>query len=218
MFGWLSGRKDRHGISSDTPISSIRFVVLDTELTSLDRKTNRLLSVGAIKMDGAKILVGDQFYNVVNPGVGVPASTVVIHGLRPNDVQGAEPTAKVLNEFRAFVGDAVLVGHFIGIDGHVLRKEFAEIGASLHNALLCTARTHKWIVTQERYSEDHFDKLEKIDLASLAKMYGIEVQQAHHALDDAFVTARLWQKMLFRLEKLGVSSFGKLHKIAASRD
>ena len=47
---------------------SLRYVVLDTELTSLDYRTNRLLSIGAISMQGPSIQLGNQFYRVINPG------------------------------------------------------------------------------------------------------------------------------------------------------
>jgi DNA polymerase-3 subunit epsilon len=85
MRGWFKpGRADGEGgrLSYDTPLDALRYVVLDTELTSLDHRTNRLLSVGALAMQGPSILPGDQFYRIVNPEVSIPAETVVIHKLR----------------------------------------------------------------------------------------------------------------------------------------
>ena len=35
-----------------------------------------------------------------------------------------------------------------------------------------------------------------ISLAALAKIYDLDFHEAHHALEDAFVTARLWQKQI----------------------
>jgi len=52
----------------DTPIRSVRYVVLDTEFSSREQRSNRLLSVGAITMEGARIRMGEQFYRVLNPG------------------------------------------------------------------------------------------------------------------------------------------------------
>jgi DNA polymerase III alpha subunit (gram-positive type) len=65
------------------------------------------------------------------------------------------------------------------------------------------------------YTEDLFHRLERVDLASLAKIYNIEFREAHHALDDAFVTARLWQKLIHQLESSGVRTLAGLLKIAA---
>ncbi len=197
-----------------TPLNAARFVILDTELTSLDDRSNRLLSVGAITMTGTKIHIGEQFYRIVNPGVAVPAESVVIHHLRLEDVAQGEPPATVLGDFSDFISGAVLVGHFAEIDRNVLRKEFAAVNRKLEAPMVCTARVQRWILSRQQYTEDHFHKMEQMDLASLAKLYDLEFREAHHALDDAFVTARLWQKQLHALAKLDVQTLGNLLRFA----
>ncbi len=66
MPDWLKfGRKADSldaRFSKDTPLGEVRYAVVDTELTSLNTKSNRLLSIGAIAMDGAKIRMAEQFY------------------------------------------------------------------------------------------------------------------------------------------------------------
>ena len=96
MASWYKFQRQRDRADPrfprETPLRDLRFAVLDTELTSLDSRSNRLLSVGAIAMDGSKIRIAEQFYPVVNPGVAVPARSVLVHKLRPNDVeQGVMP-------------------------------------------------------------------------------------------------------------------------------
>ena len=58
--------------SKETLLREVRYTVVDTELTSLDAKSNRLLSIGAIAMDGPKIRMAEQFYTVVNPRRACP--------------------------------------------------------------------------------------------------------------------------------------------------
>ena len=53
-----------------------------------------------------------------------------------------------------------------------------------------------------------------ISLAALAKIYDLDFHEAHHALEDAFVTARLWQKLLAKLEGMKVTTLGDLLKVA----
>jgi DNA polymerase III epsilon subunit-like protein len=53
-----------------------------------------------------------------------------------------------------------------------------------------------------------------ISLAALAGVYNLDFHEAHHALEDAFVTARLWQKQISRLEGLKVHSLGDVLRIA----
>jgi DNA polymerase III subunit epsilon len=212
----LRGRQPTNGVyPPDTPIDAVRYAVLDTEFTSRDQRSNRLLSVGAVTMDGARIRMGDQFYRVLNPGVDVPASTVVVHQLRPSDIEQGEPPLQVLAELRDYVAGAVLVGHFIKMDLDLLRKELRATEHSLDSPVVDTACVHRWLLRKGQYTEDLFYRLENVDLASLAKIYNIEFREAHHALDDAFVTARLWQKLIYQLEAQGVRTLADLLKIGA---
>ncbi len=211
MARWHPFGRSEH---EDVPLEAVRFVVVDTELTSLDQHSNRLLSVGAIGMKGTRILIGEQFYRVVNPGVPVPKETVVIHRLRPEDVEQGQAVSDTMRELAGFLGNAVLVAHCAEIDRGVLRKEFTSCGLTLSHEVLCTARVQQWIVRKRSYKEDQFREFENTDLESLARLYKLEFREAHHALDDAFVTAQLWQKQLHVLDGLGVKTLAKVLKLA----
>ena len=214
MPDWFKfGRKpDALGarFSKDTPLSEVRYAVVDTELTSLDAKSNRLLSIGAIAMDGAKIRMAEQFYTVVNPCVHIPAESVLIHKLRPNDVEQGMAPEQALVELRAFIGERVVVGHFVHIDMSILRKELRDQQHALSNPAIDTAKAHRWILQNSPWREDLEQQLANISLAALAKIYDLDFHEAHHALEDAFVTARLWQKILSKLEAMKVATLGDL--------
>lgn len=214
MPDWFTSKSDpaRKMFPKEAALDSLRYVVLDTELTSLDRRTNRLLSIGAVAMQGASVRLGEQFYRLVDPRAAIPAETVVIHKLRSEDVEGAEDSGTILNEFVQFSARSVLVGHFVEFDLKALRKEIGETH-TIDNPAVDTARIHTWILRHGLYSEDLATKLEKLDLPTLAAFYSVDVQDAHHALADAFLTARIWQKMLTVLRGKGVVSLGKLLKI-----
>lgn len=188
-----------------------RFVVVDTELTSLERKTNRLLSIGAIAMQGGAIHLGEQFYRVINPGEVVPTESILIHGLRPSDVAEGDPPSMVVRDFHEFAKNAVLVGHFVGIDIGALRKELQE---SLRNPFLDTARAYHWLRLHGEQVRGLDELEEQLNLAALAKRYGLETSEAHHALGDAFVTAQLWQRLLIELEDNGITTLGRALRIA----
>ena len=221
MPGWFKRaagfhEENKSALSRDTALDSVRYVVLDTELTSLDHRTNRMLSIGAIAMQGPSIQLGTQFYRVVNPHVPIPAESVVIHKLRSEDVVGGEQPEKCLDDLRQFIAGAVLVGHCVGIDLKILAKEMSETGHKLSNPAVDTARVHHWILRHGPYSEDLSVQLENLDLATLAKFYNLDVQGAHHALSDAFLTARVWQKMLHTLQQNGVTDLKKLLRIGGA--
>ena len=203
-------------LSKDSALDSLRYVVLDTELTSLDHRTNRLLSIGAIAMQGPSIQLGNQFYRVINPGVSIPAESVLIHKLRVEDVVSGELPKQCLNDLCQFIEGAVLVGHFVDIELKILGKEMGQTGHKFNNPAIDTVRVHHWILRHGPYSEELSVQLEKMDLATLAKFYSLAVQDAHHALGDAFLTARIWQKMMYTLQVKGVRNLGKLLSIGGA--
>lgn len=218
MRSWLSfGRRSRStdpAFASDTPLTELRYAVIDTELTSLDSRKNRLLSIGAIAMDGMKIRLGDPFYRVVNPGVEVPVESVMVHKLRPNDVEQGVVPEVAMTDLREFIAGRVLVGHFFHIDLKALRKELGDQQDELVNPAICTARVHRWIAQNGPVRDDFVKEQERIDLEALAKAYDLEFRDAHHALEDAFLTARLWQKQMAKLQAMGVKHLAALLRIA----
>jgi len=94
-------RRDK-SVDPDARLDALRYVVFDTEFTSLEQRSNRLLSIGAVAMQGASIRIGEQFYGETNPGVAVPGKSVVVHKLRPDDVAQAPAPRQVLEEFLKF--------------------------------------------------------------------------------------------------------------------
>lgn len=211
---WNPFRRELDGELSATPLAAARYVVLDTELTSLDSRSNRLLSVGAFAMQGGSIELAGQFYRLANPGVEVPAPGVLIHGLRPQDVAEGDPARKVIEDLARFAAGAVIVGHFVSIDLGILRKEAPGV---LPNPAICTARVHSWMLRGGPLTEEVTRKLELLDLESVARQYAVEPRDAHHALGDAWVTAQVWQRMIPALARRKVVTVGDLRRAGAMR-
>ena len=214
MRDWLSSLLRTPHAANRARLDSLRYVVLDTELTSLDPRSNRLLSIGAIAMEGAKIRLGEQVYSVVNPGGEIPVETIVVHGLRPADVEHGCDSGKAVRELFEFIGDSVIVGHFVHIDLQVLRKELQRASRRLLRPAIDTARAHYWLAVNEARRRGVEDVNEPLDLATLAVRYHLQVEEIHHALHDAFLTAQLWQRLLPRLAERGVTTLKEALRVA----
>lgn len=214
----LSRREADAPFPVETRLEALRYVVVDTELTSLDSLSNRILSIGAIAMEGGNIRLGEQFYRVVNPGVSVPVETILIHGLRPIDVIEGESPKDAVAEFLQFAQGAVLVGHFVSIDLAALKKELPSEAQTLDQPALDTARIQRWLdMRRSAYQEDQGHHVESVDLASLAMRYKLEVREAHHALYDAFLTAQLWQRLMAELALRKIRTWGELMRIGKAK-
>lgn len=167
-------------------------------------------------MEGSAIRLNEQFYRVVNPSVNIPMETILVHGLRPIDIEQGETPEVVLRSFAEFIKGAVLVGHFAVIDKDVLRKEFNAIGMKFSNAVIDTARAFHWLELHQARLRGLDESGTQRDLYSIAKRYSLEGIQAHHALSDGFLTAQLWQRLLTDLESSGVHTLGQLLRFARS--
>jgi len=218
MLRWLNLRGIRHSTDhrfpKDAPLGSLSYSVVDTELTSLNSRSNRLLAIGAVGMDGPRIHIARQFCCVVNPGVPIPQEGILIHKLCPDEIANGIAPAEALAQLEMFLRGTVVVGHFVDIDLKVLSKEGGQVGGVLQHSAIDAARAQKWVWDHGSPPEKHGHDTDRLDLATLAKEYRIQFQEAHHALQDAFVTAQLWQRIVSRLQAMNVKTLGAVLRIA----
>ena len=65
---WLTPQQDlKKRLDLKSNINETDFVAFDTELTGLDFKHDSIISIGAVKLQGATILPGKTFYRLVKP-------------------------------------------------------------------------------------------------------------------------------------------------------
>ena len=121
----------------DTPLRKLTFVVFDTEATGLrPNEGDELLSIGAVRVVNGRILTGETFERLINPGRDIPASTTRIHGITAEMVRDKPPAPVVLAQFKAFVGDAVLVAYNAAFDKTFLEKGADKAGVKFDNPVL----------------------------------------------------------------------------------
>jgi DNA polymerase-3 subunit epsilon len=203
------------GRMTDAAIESGDYVVLDTELTGLNPKKDSIVSIGAVRMKGGRIDLGNIFYRLINPSSVMRHKSIVIHGITPSEVAEKPLIAGVLSEFMDFCGEDVIVGHFISLDMDFINREARRIyGAPLKNHVVDTCSVHEWIRFNDGDFSRHYGGLaEELNLFSLAKKYSIPFSNAHNAINDAFVTAQLFQRFLSFLPRFGVKTLKDLLRI-----
>ncbi|MDH3744983.1 MAG: 3'-5' exonuclease [Acidobacteriota bacterium] len=193
-------------IDYQAAVGEISYVSFDTELTGLELKRDSIVAMGAIRLQGSKILLAESFDRLVRPDAELKSSAVVIHGITHSDLEHADRAREALQAFVEFVGDSVLVGHFVHIDtGFVGRALKQHFGVSLQNPAVDTSTLHDWMTENDNALAKHYGGVAvKGDLFSIAERYGIPVDRPHAALADAFVTAQLFQRLLHFLPGCGV--------------
>ena len=213
MFG-LFHKKKKHAIDESARISDVRFVVVDTELTGLDEKKDSIVSIGAVRMTGGRIDLGDQFYKLVSPKTALKADSVCIHEITPADVCEQPGIEAGLDAFLDYAGNDVLVGHFISIDQSFLNREMKRIhGCKLPNPAIDTFSIYEWLRKRQRARDCFATPVAGYRLYDIIKCFDIPVSGAHNAIMDAFATAQLFQRFIPYLADAGAQDIGELLKV-----
>ena len=158
------------------------FVCVDLETTGLDPKRDKIIEIGAVRVERGEIT--EEWETFVDPGQKLPVRIVELTGIRDGDLSGAKPVREILPELFAFLGDNVLRGHSILFDFSFLKK------AAVNEKLIFERQGIDTLKIARKYLKD----LESRSLGALCRHYGIP-HSAHRALGDARATVALYQKL-----------------------
>lgn len=208
------GRQISVQLDRNTYFIQERYVVVDTELTGLDGKRDSIVSIGAVRMMGGRIALGDTFYSLVKPNTQLTSDSIVIHGIRPADVVEEADIETILSAFAEFCGQDIIVGHCVSIDLEFLNREMKKsFGAPMSNAVIDTLSLFYWLKRRLSSHRAFALPLDGYSLSETAKRFGVRAQGEHNALMDAFVTAQLFQRFLPLLSDAGIRNTVDLLKL-----
>ena len=167
----------------------MRYVVLDTETTGLDPRRDRIITIGAVAVEDGEIRLDDAFEAMLK--IDYNRSSVTVHGITRDEAADGMDEREAMEQFLAYLGDSVIVGHHIGHD---------------IEALNCASERHFGHRMPNR-SIDTMDLALKLgvetdgfELDSLCARFGIVPHDRHTAGGDAFLTALIFLRLL-RLAK-----------------
>jgi len=193
--------------SDETPIDAVRFVVLDSETTGLNQRTDRLITIGAVAVCDGDIILDDAFDALLKVGENTPAVTV--HGVTRDEARAGLEEPEALERFLGYLRDGVIVGHHIGHDIGTLDAGYERHwGFQLTNRSLdtmdLTLHLERDGAFQGRPPIRHFT------LDSLCEMCGVAPHDRHTASGDAFLTAQVFLRLLRLAARHGRTTLGQL--------
>ena len=187
-------------------------VALDFETTGLDLDRDEVISFGLIPVLGGRIDLSGQLYQEVAPGVEPSRSSIPIHHLRAQDLATAPAMQDVAEAFRGALSGRFILAWAAEVEIAFLRKVFGG-GRRAWRRRTIDVRT--LIMAVERPSGDAGRWPGYYALSTAATRFGVPVEQTHHALDDAFMTAELFLVAANALEARGRGSIRDLLRITA---
>ena len=183
--------------TGETPIEQVRFVVLDSETTGLDRRTDRIITIGAVAVCAHEIVLEDSFDALIE--VAENTSAVTVHGITRDEARGGLTEEEALVRCLDYVRDGVIVGHHIGHDIGVLDAGYERAwGFRTLNRSLDTMDLTLHLERDGAFAGR--PPIRSFTLDALCDLFGVIPHDRHTAGGDAFMTAQVFQRLL-RLAK-----------------
>lgn len=172
------------------------FTVFDTETTGFDKKQDRILSIGAVKIKKMEIEIASSLEIYVHQERFNP-ETVEIHGILKNNEQEEKMAEEeAVRKFLEYIGNSVLVAHHAGFDIGMVNAALRRMQLpNLKNTVLDTAHLYK----RSRIISNLIDQRKVYSLDEIAAAFTIDVKDRHTAAGDAFITALAFLTIMGRL-------------------
>jgi len=187
-----------------TPLNALDLVALDTETTGLDTGTARLVQIGAIRLSPSGEPTDDIFNSLVNPGVPIPPTATEIHGISDSDVAAAPTAMDALAGLAEFLGEAVVVGHTVGFDLEIFKREADRNNVAWQTPSALDVRPMAQAVLPSIRGQD---------LDGLCANLGIEIENRHSAIGDARAAAQVFQTLLPKLRDRQIRTLAEAHTL-----
>ena len=179
-------------IQNATPLIALDALVIDTETTGLDPSKARIVEFGAVPLTGGKLDEAAALRRLVNPGEPIPPAATAIHHIDDAAVASAPGFAAAWPEIVAVFSGAIVIGHTLGFDLAVLKRECERAGLP-------------WIAPHtldtRLLAEVAEPNLGGYTLEHLAAWLGVAVDGRHSALADATLTGKIFLALLPKLRE-----------------
>ncbi len=178
--------------SNATPLIALDAMVIDTETTGLDPAKARIVEIGIVPLIAGNLDEKATLRRLIHPGQPIPGVATQIHHIDDAMVASAPKFAAAWPEVAAALSGSILIGHALGFDLAVLKRECESAGLPW-----AAPRTLDTRLLAE-VAEPH---LGGYTLEHLASWLGVKVEGRHSAVGDATLTARIFLALLPKLRE-----------------
>ncbi len=197
MFGMLKKKWNQKHLTDERfaflfdETQNDEVVVFDCETTGLNPKKDELISIGAVKIRGNRILTDEAMHLYIEQKQQISHESITIHQIRHCDLENAISVEEAIEKFLYYIGNRTLAGYYLEFDVAMINKYTKPMyGITLPNR-------------QEEVSAIYYDKKIEtipqghIDLKfnTILKDLDLPTLQAHDALNDAVMTAMIYLKL-----------------------
>jgi len=180
------------------------YVVFDLETTGFSPETNRIIEIGAVKVQNGKIV--DKFSTFVNPQVPIPFRIEQLTSINDSMVIDSPVIADILPEFMKFCEGCVMVAHNADFDMSFIKKNCQRLDIPCKPTIVDTVALARVLLPN----------LNRFKLDTVAKALGVSLENHHRAVDDAGCTAEIFVKFIEMLRERGMSTLDEVNAMGTS--
>lgn len=181
-----------------TPLDMTTYVIVDLETTGLDYRTERIIEIAAVKLQGGTPVA--TFEHVINPHRPIPSNIVKLTGITNDMVSRGERIEDILPQFAMFAKGCVLVAHHAPFDISFLNRAARDMGLKRFTHRVFDTR----LIAQKMVPLLGFYRL-----ANLAAHFKVSHNPCHRALQDAQATAEVFIQLIEIMKNAGLDTVEK---------
>lgn len=166
------------------PLMTAPLVVFDLETTGLDPEVDRIIEIGAIKLDGMRPVA--EFSSLVSTNVELTDDIIRLTGITPEMLVGQPVIEDVLPKFLEFIEGSILIAHNAEFDLSMIKAACSRVGIDLEWPCFCTLKMARALLPD----------LENKKLDTLAAHYGLTFESRHRSIGDVKVTTGVLSGLL----------------------
>ncbi|CAN7244133.1 3'-5' exonuclease [Variovorax paradoxus] len=182
--------------------SQCHFVVLDVEGNG--GSPQELVEIAVIHILDGKIETLRDW--TVRPAVPVTPHATRVHGITNVDLVNQPPFADIASDLKNELGSAVVVGHHVGVDLTLMKRQLINWHPGT-------------CIDTLRLSRHVFPSAPSYALGELCSyVFGESSMARHRAKEDANMTARLFLHLMSKLDRVRSMDLLTLARLGASAD
>ena len=177
------------------PPPADEWVALDCESTGLDVNRDEIISIGAVRIVGNRLLTSQRLELIVRPERSMAQASMRVHRLRERDVAAGMPPEQAMRQLLEFIGSRPLVGYYLEFDvGMINRAIWPMLGVGLPQPKIDISALYYDM--KNRQLQAHL-RNERIDLRfeTIMRELDLPCRDAHDALNDAVMAGLAFLKL-----------------------
>ncbi|HEY6132578.1 MAG TPA: 3'-5' exonuclease [Rubrivivax sp.] len=177
------------------------WVTLDCETTGLDVRRDQIISIGAVRIVGNRLLTSQRLELLVRPERALNAASVRVHLLRESDVARGMDPAQAMRQLLDFIGSRPLVGYFLEFDVAMINREiWPLLGVRLPQQKFEVSAMYYDFKNRQLPVHERGGTID-LRFATMMTDLGLPLRDAHDALNDAVMAGLAFVKLRSLLKK-----------------